>query len=105
MCTRPFLQIPAQSALQPWGRHALAQRSAITVRVHPSGGAEGKTIASGGFDTTVRLWEASTGKPIGEPLTGHTGTVNNVAFSPDGTTIASSGDDETVWLWPSSMDV
>ena len=32
----------------------------------------------------MRLWDADTGKPIGEPLTGHTGAVISVAFSPDG---------------------
>ena len=33
---------------------------------------------------TVRLWDPATGDPVGEPLTGHTGRVSAVAFSPDG---------------------
>ena len=30
-------------------------------------------IVSGGQDATVRVWDAVTGQPRGEPLTGHTG--------------------------------
>src|SRR5437016_13330320 len=63
---------------------------------------DGKTIASASADGTVRLWEASTGKPVGQPLTAHTGPVNGVAFSPDGRTVASAGADQTVPLWEAS---
>ena len=34
---------------------------------------DGTRIASGGRDTTVRVWDADTGQPVGDPLTGHTG--------------------------------
>ena len=32
----------------------------------------GKKLVSGSSDKTVRVWDASTGEPIGSPLTGHT---------------------------------
>ena len=64
---------------------------------------DGTPLASGGCDDTVRLWDAATGKPVGDPLTGHTSWVSSVAFSPDGTRIASGGD-KTVRLWPTWAD-
>ncbi|MEM8615124.1 MAG: TIR domain-containing protein, partial [Cyanobacteria bacterium P01_H01_bin.105] len=58
----------------------------------------GQTVASGGFDNVVRLWDTD-GKMIAPPLAGHTNVIWSVAFSPDGQTIASASSDETVRLW------
>ena len=58
-------------------------------------------IVSGGADWTVRIWDAGTGQPIGDPLTGHTGEVKAVAVGRAGgrEVIVSGGDDRTVRIW------
>jgi WD40 repeat protein len=60
---------------------------------------DGKRIVTASWDNTARLWEADTGKPIGEPLTGHAGPVWSAAFSPDGKRIVTASWDKTARLW------
>jgi WD40 repeat protein len=60
---------------------------------------DGKRIVSGSDDSTLRLWDAQTGQPIGQALQGHTGSLRPVAFSPDGKRIVSGSDDSTLRLW------
>ena len=47
----------------------------------------------------VRIYNASTGDPVGSPLSGHTDRVWSVCFSPDGTKIVSGSWDKTVLIW------
>ena len=60
---------------------------------------DGQRIVSGSLDKTVRVWDASTGTPIGQPLQGHRDAVNSVAYSPDGQRIVSGSTDKTVQVW------
>jgi DNA-binding beta-propeller fold protein YncE len=45
------------------------------------------------------MWDADSGHPFGQPLTGHSGQVTSVALSPDGQRIASGSFDNTVRVW------
>jgi len=58
-------------------------------RIHPSSAARYAMLAAA----------ARTGRPVSARLTGRTGTVNSVAFSPDGETLATGNADGTVRLW------
>lgn len=59
---------------------------------------DGKRIASGGDDKTVRVWNPTTGKEV-KLFDGHTGAVTDVAFDPEGDRVASSSSDGTVRVW------
>ncbi|KAJ5380537.1 G-protein beta WD- 40 repeats containing protein [Penicillium cataractarum] len=59
---------------------------------------DGKQIASGSNDKTIKLWDATTGD-LQRTLASHSKDVNTVVFSPDGKQIASGSDDKTIKLW------
>jgi WD40 repeat protein len=61
----------------------------------------GKHLISGGndLDPTIRVWDSSTWKQVGEPCKGHTMTIYMVALNPAGTLLASASKDHQVCLW------
>ena len=49
-------------------------------------------------DNTARLWDATSGKPIAEPMK-HRALVNSEQFSPDGQRVVTASRDKTARLW------
>lgn len=62
---------------------------------------DGKRLASGSHDQTVRLWDVQTGQCL-KTLRGCTGGIQAVAFSPNGSMLATGSHDQTVRLWDSA---
>lgn len=59
---------------------------------------DGRLVASGDDDSTVKLWDVATGQ-LRRTLQGHHDDVRGLAFSPDGTRLVSAGKDGLLILW------
>lgn len=59
---------------------------------------DGRTLASGGRDTLIKLWDVES-KTLLRVLTGHTSYVNSLDFSPDGQILASSDAEGIIHIW------
>jgi WD40 repeat protein len=58
----------------------------------------GKTLAGGAADGTLRFWEVATGTALGE-FEGHRGSITSLVFAPNGKTLVTGGDDTTAMTW------
>jgi WD40 repeat protein len=68
--------------------------SAVSIAFSP----DGKYLASGNWDSSVKMWSVESQKVVAT-LQGHGGYVESIAFSPDGKYLASGGKDMTIKLW------
>jgi WD40 repeat protein len=59
---------------------------------------DGKLLAAGASDGSVRVWEVSSGTALGE-FPGHRGPVTALAYATDGKSIATGGNDTTAMIW------
>ena len=59
---------------------------------------DGRTLAAGSNDKTVRVWDLETGQTL-QTLKGHSRQITCVQFSPEGATLASASIDGTIRLW------
>jgi WD40 repeat protein len=60
---------------------------------------DSKLLASGGFDQTVQVWDASSGQLVLPPLKGHGSTVSHLAFASDSSVLVSASFDSTIIVW------
>ncbi|KAG8725209.1 hypothetical protein FRC09_006043 [Ceratobasidium sp. 395] len=60
---------------------------------------DGAYIVAGSKNGTIRIWDARTGQPVGQPMLGHIDEVCSVAYSPDAACIVSGSFDCTIRIW------
>src|ERR1051325_1847142 len=79
-------------------RSAIAQPPELVVQTGHAGqvnsvvfSPDGKLLASGSWDKTIKLWEVASGTLL-RSFEGHSDRVAAVAFSPNGTMLASRSD-------------
>ncbi|GAA1298982.1 toll/interleukin-1 receptor domain-containing protein [Saccharothrix xinjiangensis] len=100
----------AAHEISPTGQARAAQLAA-TLRpglavLAPGGGAvgalafspDGKSLVVGTADKAMTVWDVTTLRRVGEPVTGHEAPPTSIAFSPDGGLLA-TGDGVDVRLW------
>lgn len=62
---------------------------------------DGQTLASGGGDHAIWLWNAATGE-VRKKLAGHKQPILSLDYAPDGKTIVSTAGDDSIRFWDSA---
>ena len=97
----PPSSAPSLDLLEYWKTEV---REVKTFRGHSHGiwtvaySPDGLTLASGGVDRLVRIWDIETGRLL-RSLRGHTHEIRAAVYTPDGQVLVTGSDDRTIRLW------
>jgi WD40 repeat protein len=95
---REIHTLPSNKPLDIAGSNWIPRSARFFRRYSITFSPDGRWLASGVDDKTIRLWDVATGRMIRD-LTGLRRSVMYAAFSPDGRWLASGDDDKNIRIW------